>query len=538
MRSGIALAAFSLLAASQEPTVIRTTTRVVELNVVVTDQKGEVVSGLTRDDFTILEGNRRQTISHFSVEDLRTLPPPPEPLPADVFTNRLDMKGGVPSSVTVILWDVLNTQMLDRLYARQQVAHFLRSELDANDRIALYCLGARLMMAHDFTNDSSQLLRTLERASRQGSAVLDGAETTESRAMNETLRSMEQEIADQYTASRVKITADALKAIADRLAGLPGRKNLVWISGGLPASAGLYRKGQSASDKRYKANPVQFFQDDIDRAGHALQAANVAIYPINARGLASDPGYHARARVSSRMAMVRQEGPAQIMPEDYYTTRESMQALAGQTGGRAALDTNDMSGAIRRAVSDGRLSYTLAYTPDHNQWDGHYQKIAVKLARTGLTVRCRNGYIAWPDRAPAEDEQYRAFVVAATSPLEATGVRIQAAVRQDRPAKGDLSLRFLAETSDIRLRKQDGRWTGKLFVGYVQQTAATPPKTSVAQETISINMNDEELTTARAQGIAVEKAIRLSAGTALVKVIVQDSANGAIGSVFIPVNQH
>jgi VWFA-related protein len=162
-------------ATAQAPAVIRSTTRLVQLNVIVHNKKGVPVQGLKKEDFTILDQGQEQPLAFFSADaagprnslSSATLPP-------NVFSNRSDQSGQTPGSVTVILFDALNTEFLDQVHARQQVIKFLR-QLQPQDHVAIYLLTTQLTVLNEFTQDASSLLRAIERFGGYTSATLNAS---------------------------------------------------------------------------------------------------------------------------------------------------------------------------------------------------------------------------------------------------------------------------------------------------------------------------------------------------------------------------
>jgi VWFA-related protein len=147
---------------SQSPTgpVIRSSTRLVKLSVVVHDKHGNPITGLTKDDFIILDKKKPQKLQVFFTRTTEPLGHSHEPLPADTFSNRMADQSA-PSSATVILLDGLNTRFPDLAYARAQIVKFLM-QIQPQDRVALYTLGTDLTLVHDFTSDASSLLAALQ----------------------------------------------------------------------------------------------------------------------------------------------------------------------------------------------------------------------------------------------------------------------------------------------------------------------------------------------------------------------------------------
>src|ERR1700691_1688551 len=224
--AALALATGILLAQMPEP-IIRTTTRLVQINVIAT-KGGAPVPGLKKEDFQVFDNGKRQEIRQFSEETRAILPSVAAPLPQGTFTNQLEQRSGTPAAVTAILLDGVNTRFSDQTPARKQVVQFLK-QIQPEDRIAIYTLDSRgLRVLHDYTTDSSDLVAKL--AKYQGDIAADvtgqsevsdllggwmpGAGSSAERAF--------------YLNERIQLTLNAIEFIANNLATLPGRKNLIW----------------------------------------------------------------------------------------------------------------------------------------------------------------------------------------------------------------------------------------------------------------------------------------------------------------------
>ena len=136
---------------------LQSTTRLVQVSVVVQDKHGNPILGLTKDNFSVFDEKQAQAIQVFSVETNAVPENPRPPLPPDTYTNRLAERTAMPQSVTVILLDALNTEFSDQEYSRRQIIKFL-SHLQPEDRIGIYTLDYRLNVLHDFTSDSRGLI--------------------------------------------------------------------------------------------------------------------------------------------------------------------------------------------------------------------------------------------------------------------------------------------------------------------------------------------------------------------------------------------
>jgi VWFA-related protein len=510
---------------AQDPGVLRVSTHLVQIEVVVTDSKANPVEGLTRDDFVVTENGKVQKIATFSMNGLGGSPNTRQNLPPGIFTNRADLRGGAPSSITVILLDMLNTSFADQARCREQLIQFLREQVRPEDRLAIYTLGSELKVLNEFTNDANEIVKALARHKPRVSTELERSEPETydpeggdaiSAEMQDFLLKADATISAHTTLDRLRLTTAALLGIANRVAGLPGRKNLVWVSEGFPVSIGVGAAG-------YRS-----FEPEIRNIARAMNSGGLAIYPVDAQGLTVLPGYGASIKSPPPPS-------AAFVSDAYRHKRETMRTLAERTGGRAFYDTNDIQGAIRKAVDDSRLTYVLGYYPSHDKWDGHFQEVKVKVSRHGTTARYRNGYFALPDQLETEKDRDAGVAGAIASPLEQTGLRMVIGVARNMPAPGRLTLRLTIDPAEIQFVKQDGRWKGLLDIAYVQLSG---PKKSVeiARDRLKLNLLPETYATVQAKGLVVEKELDMTASRYRLKVVARAVSTGVTGSVEIPMD--
>src|SRR6202030_4409477 len=271
----------------QDSPVIRSTTRLVQVSVVVTDKKGQPITGLKKENFTLTDESNPQQIAFFSTEAPRPSTPT-TPLPKNVYTNRYELKGKDPGAVTVVLFDSLNTSPQDQEYVRQQVVKFLKT-LKPQDHVAIYALTTKLLLLHEFTQDSAALVDAANKFKPKELAAFD-ASNTESfdvpglagapgwaqfqNALNET----DARIADRKKANRAETTAEAFTAIANHVAAIPGRKSLIWVSGSFPSQIIVNAiGGQDRSSESLTSNTTQ--------VARALNRVDMVLYPVDATGI-------------------------------------------------------------------------------------------------------------------------------------------------------------------------------------------------------------------------------------------------------------
>ena len=485
--------------AFQTPT-FRSSARLVQVNVIVRDKNGPV-SNLTKDDFGLTDRGMPRMISIFSVATAKPTANA-APLPPNTFSNRPQDPRSSPGNVTIVLLDALNTLSYGAwfhddagpthfedqalAYGKNQLMKFVK-DLDPKDRVAIYALGRSLRVLCDFTNDPSQLQKVLAEYRDSSVTLAEVAEPppshTSSAELNAAIDPSNQKMAALANGGRAGLTMAALLAIANHAADIPGRKNLVWLTASLPSTGPAIAR--------------------------LLSRANIAIYPVDARGLVASFNPHFR--------------PIGI---------ETMQELADETGGRAFYNNNDVSGAIRKAVDDSDVSYTLGFYLDSGSLDGKFHELKIRVDRPGVDIRYPSGYFAVTDEATAAQRQRRIHSALA-SPLESSAIHILARIdRSDRALEvsGSIDLR------DLQLAETGGLRKGAVEIFLIQQGALG----NVLDQTHSrfnLILNGEQYAAYLKSGVFFRQDIELKEGAATLRILLGDSASATVGSLIIPVSR-
>jgi len=535
--------------ASQPPTenaeavpTLHVTTRLVEVNVIVNDKHGNPISGLTQKDFSILDRGKPQEIRAFSAATNLPSAPSRDSLPPDTFTNRPEELSNVPSSVTVILLDALNTAAADQTLARRQVIRVLQ-EIHPQEYVALYWLGNRLQILHDFTTDGSALRQVLADFGSKSSRELDNSEladpslntpnpsapagqTSERQAFR---LAFDQRVANQSTRDRVRATVAALIAIANHLGSRTGRKNLVWVSSSFPVSVG-YDK----FDLNWANDIGEKFDTEVRRAARALTDADIAVYPVDARGLV---GSNISANDQDLDEHIGDPSdtdthlPTRAAPE----TLDTMRILAERTGGKAFYGTNDLGGAIRRALNDSRVTYTLGYYPSGAKWDGSFHEIKVSVNAAGADVRARSGYFAIPEVQPPPPKNDQALIAQlAASQLPATGIGLHVRTQTSKDSRGQiLTAEVHLNLHEIQIQNKEGRWTGAVQSVFLQLDNAGHVL-QVDDRTFFPEFDSSTYERALLTGISDTRRIRVLPSAVQLCIVVRDAINANIGSIYLP----
>jgi VWFA-related protein len=536
--TALALALVAIAASAQnapQTPAISVSTRLVQVGVIARDKNGPVAD-LTKDDFVVLDRGKPQKISVFSVESSDSAQNSARPLPQNTFSDLPQYGTNKPRSVTIVLLDNLNTLsgssplpyentpywLEDHALAnaKQHLIEFLK-QLNSNDRIAIYGLTDSVHVLCDFTCDRDQLLAVVSKYDATSKTQREAVEPGDyhfpqqppdnERALDAQVIAEVQRLAALNNQARSQVTMAALIAIAAHVADIPGRKNLLWLTANLPFS------GQAIA--------------------RILGRANIAAYPVDARGLLP--------RAPSTSA-------ADIMDADDYalgklgvppgnaplpTGVEAMQDMADETGGRAFVNTNDLTGAIRKVVEESAVTYTLGFYLEPSSLDGKFHELKVQVRRSGLSVRYPKGYFALKDAAATQAERHNSFLAAIRTPLDSSAIPLEVKVdRINQPTPNSLNLFGSIGIRDLRLVDSDDIRVGALDVTVIEQDE-TGKVLRESTNRINLRFTEEQYSAVLNSGITFRKSVQPQSGVATLRVLVQDPGTAAIGSLIIPLSQ-
>ena len=448
--------------ASATPT-IRAFSNLVVLDVVVTDSHGNPVHGLKASDFTLLENKKQQLVRHF--EEHSALPasqiaPAPAPnLPPGLFTNQESVPSNGP--VNVLLLDYLNTPLSAQANARKQLLDYL-SHAQPGTRIAIFALTTKLGMLHGFTSDMSALKAAMDikkgGAPRESDLMYDtlngapGGDTSLSTGFANTPSGLVSEITPAIAADinrfeainnsfqidlRSRYTLYAFDTLARYLVGIPGRKNVIWFSGSFPLDVEPDASLQDPMDTDVRND------EEIRITDNLLTRAQVALYPIDARGVVVDPSFNFSSdNLATNTVDAGSPDRAGAFLQQHAQENLTMIQMAEDTGGEALINTNDLTQAIAKAVQNGSNYYTLSYAPSNHEWDARFRSIKVQVNHPGVKLAYRTGYYALD---PNDPTKWIAGLAATAGPAPAT---MTSAMIHGGPQESEILFKVRVRPSD------------------------------------------------------------------------------------------
>lgn len=518
--------------AGQPELVLKAATRLVQVSVIAQDGKGRPIGNLHKEDFRVKVDGKEQPVKVFSMDSSGALPNSSEEakLPPNVYTNRLAVNPGQQPGITIILLDMMNTRWADQVYAKAQVIRFLRT-LQPDEHIGLYTLGNSLRVLHDYTADSSELLSRIEALKGKDLPDMTSKEPTDAMHGDSLILDMMMRTGPGvspaerafYMTDRVLSTLKSIEFIANHLAKTPGRKNLIWVSGGFPMDIGFDNPAAWSNPQIEQ----RAFYDEISETVRAVNDANMAIYPVDARGLMTSPQYNAASNRAPRMQ-------APMRPPVGVRNQQTMEELASRTGGHAYYNSNDLAKAIHSAVDDSRLTYTLGFYPVDESFDGKFHKIDVQMVdRKGVHLRYRKGFFDLPEFPQDEKTRKAQLADASWSPLDASGIGIAARILPSTAKPGELEITVAIDSTQVSLQNQDQHWVGRLDVLLIQKDTAGNQYNGL-DDTITLRLGAESYQKFVKNGFVYTKLVQRAEPARTIRIIVRDSASGAIGSITVP----
>jgi VWFA-related protein len=384
---------------------IRANTRLVVVDVVVTNKAGQPVTGLKADDFVLEENGKKQRVAFF------TPPGAPQtgaqPLPEGILSNRPEFlkPAGIP---TVLLLDAANSQFRDQSYGRWQMLKYISEQSESGIPMAVMTLTDRLHVLQEFTSDPRILTTAIKNLQPQqpilqnagtgpappvsnaaaiSSGLNGGGGSARAIAMAQIeLAGFQGAVAGYALERRTEITAQAMRDLARMLSGFPGRKNVVWLTSALPfdlipedrneSRAELMADLPSVRQKSVGTNAGGSYAyeartlhaAEIKQAESELASADIAIYPVDMRGI--------------------------MITGIDVANSGTMEEVAAETGGKAYMNQNEIKLGIALAAADTKATYSLGYYPDNKKWDGKYRNLKVKVDQGNTQIRYRMGYYA------------------------------------------------------------------------------------------------------------------------------------------------
>jgi len=537
-----------ILSAQQTPAevpniTIRTSTRLVVVDVVVVDKKGQPVVGLKPEDFTVEENGKKQKIAAFTSPGANQASP--QTPPPGILSNHPEFlkPAGVP---TVLLLDAANSSFKDQAYGRSQMLKYALEQNQAGKPMAVMTLTDQLRVLQNFTTDPKILTTAIHNLRPESPPLQPGGSVPTPTyngsdysglhgslmaqaivAAQAQVAGFQNVVAAYNLERRMAITLQALQDLTRMLSGFSGRKNVVWLTADFPldlipgdrdvSNAELASELPSLRQRSVSSNAAGstfaeqrlLLVPEIKQAEAALASSGIAIYPVDMRGI-----------MTSGIDV---------------NTTFALQDLAAETGGKAYTNQNEIKAGIALAVSDENASYSIGYYPENKKWDGKFRAIKVKLDRGDTEIRYRKGYFALDPTLDKDwkPEQEAASALQMTGP--ATQVSFMAQVKPTDPGKARIVFLVDAHT----LSTEDTGGGKKMSVSFYAGVYDANGKNLSGARSIKVEHTFDAGTLQQVldKGLMVPLDVDTPPDAKEVHLVVLDNRTGFLGTVSGPLGQ-
>jgi VWFA-related protein len=502
---------------SQQDYTFRTETDIVLVNVTARDRDGKLVKDLKSEDFTVLEDNKAQKVSSFDTENT-------DAMPATQIeqTKLLDLKPAAPQNRTsnadyfkdrraIILFFDLSAMQPDEIERAVTAANnYVDKQMAPADVVAVVSLGSSLTVNQDFTSDKDSLRKALDHLNVGAGEGFESGSTGTTEGTSDTGQAFTVDDTE-YNIFNTDRRLEALRAIASRLASVNQKKSLIYFSSGMERT-GIENQSQ------------------LRAATNAAVRANLSIYTMDIRGLqALVPGGEAQ-QASLRGTAPYSGRSTQNQLNSNFSSQETLVTLAGDTGGRAFLDSNDFGRVFRGVQEDTASYYVLGYHSTNTARDGRFRRITVKVNRPGVKLEFRRGYYAPADfRHTAREDRERQLEEELDSELPTTDLPVYLSTAYFRVAENRfyVPVSVVVPGSEIPfLRSQDQDKATLDVIGVVTDEGKRP----VSQIRDTVKLTIPTATEVRRKNVQYNAGLTLISGNFHLKLVVRENETGRMGS--------
>lgn len=525
----IATAALGQSTPSAQTTGVATfssTLNLVVVNVSVVSRDGKPIDNLTKSDFQLYEDGKLQTLQSVDFQRLGNQPLPA--LKASTVQSRSFSIRQAPveevnpqasqyqnKRLIVILFDFSSMEAAEQIRARDAALRFLNIQMSASDLVSIMVFGNELKTVQDFTPDRERLASVIHGFHIGESSELASMADTGADAQDQSGAFVADET--EFNIFNTDRKLAALQEAARKLAPYPEKKALVYLSSGIQ---------QTGVDN----------QSQLDATVNAAVRANVAFFPIDSRGLiASAPGGDATQAGPVGNNLYTGAGQATLR-DNFQNSQETLYTLAADTGGKALLDSNDLTEGIREVQNTLDSYYILSYQTSNAAQDGKYRRIQVKLSPRLRTLKAkldyRQGYYAPTAFAKTNNSDREAQLQQALqSGNPVTDLPLAVEVDYFRLDKGKyfVPLTVRIPGSSLSFRGKGGkRTTGLDIVAEIQDPRGRPA--SAVRDSIPLKVDESTAGEISQKQVQYDTGFTLAPGSYKLKFVARENGDGKVGT--------
>jgi VWFA-related protein len=527
-RSLLALIAVTLFA--QQPT-FRSETKLVIVNLSAKDKSGRPITNLKKEDVEILEDGVRQEISIFELQKLSGEPLTPVSFGVTTPGTLEERNAAVSAGKAVVaptpnnpiryqdrrllclFFDMTSMDPPEQLRAQEAGIKFLQSQMTASDLVEIMTYSTAIKVVQEWTDNRPLLIETLRKLNTgEGSDLADIASTSADENDDSGSFAADETEFNIFNTDR---KLSALEDAARKLSIFPEKKALVYFSSGI---------GKTGVEN----------QSQIKATVNAAVRANVSFYPVDARGLvALPPGGDASTASPRGTGMITGTKQAGIRAS-FQDTQETLATLASDTGGKAMLDTNDLTMGIRQAQEDIGSYYIVGYYSKNEAEDGKFRRIKVNLLDKNISAKLdyRTGYYAakqFKNFNSSDKERQLEEALTLGDPVSELPLALE--VDYFRVAKERYSVPISVKIpgSAVGLTKKGANQTADFdFIGQVRD--ASGKLVGGVRDNITVKLNEADAAQIGRRHLQYDSVLTLAPGTYDLRFLARENLSGKMGT--------
>lgn len=507
-------------------------TNLVIIDASVKDKSGKVIPGLQKSDFTLLEDGKPQQISVFEFQKLEgdvNLPAVPAVKEVTATPAPRRTAPGAPTTATAapviryqdrrlvaMLFDFSTMGIPDQKRAQDAALKFIREQMKPADVIEILSTSTGpLKVLQDFTDDKGRLEEVIksfqlgaasELAGLQGNGGDDTTGADDGSAFNADETEFNIFNTDKQLAT--------LESAAKLLAPFPEKKALIYFSSGI---------SKNGFDN----------QASLEAAVNAAKRSNVALYPIDARGLVASAPAGDASSAASRGTSTLTGAQQQSQRDTFNDSQETLFTLAEDTGGKMFVDSNDLALGMAKARDDVSSYYIIGYYSTNGKLDGKYRRVEVKL-RKDLQAKLdyRGGYFGEKSFAKftetdKENQLQQALLLG--DPL--TDLSLAAEIDYFRLAKDRYFVPFSVKIPGAEIALAKSRGSAQTEFDFIGQVRDDHSKlVGVVRDGIKIKLAEKTAAELSARPIAYDTGFTLPPGKYTFRFLARENETGKMGT--------
>lgn len=501
------------------------TSELVLVSVSVRNKSGELVRDLKQSDFTVVEDGKAQKVLTFDIENTQNVAPTPVAGPeqaevqgaaaalktAALTADKVSRDAFRDRRMIVLFFDMSAMEPDEVERALNSARNFVDKQMAAADLVALVSYDSSLKVLQDFTSDRSLLglaLRRLQGVEGQG---MEAGTTGTDEGQPDTGQNFTADDTE-YNIFNTDRRLQAIASISANLSRVEQKKAILYFSGGMT--------------KTGTENQAQ-----LRAAVNTAIKSNVAIYPVDSRGLQAMPPSGDASTASLRGTSAYSGAAVTSQFDSNFASQETLVTMAEDTGGKAFLDTNDFGKAFQKVQNDTAQYYVLGYRSTNPAMDGHFRRITVKINRPDLKLEYRKGYYGPRDfRHSTKDDREQQLQDEMASELPITDLPVYLNTEYFR-AKEDryfVPVSIVVPGSAIPFVQSSDKDKATLDVMGVVREKQTKMPVGMIRDTVKLSMDGSQQV--RRKNVQYGTGFLLPPGSYHLKFVVRENENGQMGS--------